>query len=57
MKTKIEMKSVKTKMKILYSRVAIAHRLKQPDVGDAGSSDNSGIERQSDEEFDKFEEF
>ena len=29
---------------------AIAHRLKLPDVGDTGSSDDSGIE--SDEEFD-----
>ena len=34
---------------------AIAHRLKLPDVGDTGFSDNSGIE--NDEEFDTFEEF
>ena len=34
---------------------AIAHRLKLPDVGDTGSSDDSRIE--SDEEFDTFEEF
>ena len=34
---------------------AIAHRLKLPDVGDTGSSDDSGIK--SDEEFDTFEEF
>ena len=34
---------------------AIAHQLKLPDVGDTGSSDDSGIE--SDEEFDTFEEF
>ena len=34
---------------------AIPHRLKLPDVGDTGSSDDNRIE--SDEEFDTFEEF
>ena len=36
---------------------AIAHRLKLPDVGDTGSSDDSVIDFESDEEFDTFEEF
>ena len=34
---------------------AIAHRLKLPDVGNNGSSDDNGIE--NDEGFDTFEEF
>ena len=52
---KIEMKSVKTKEDEEIHVEAIAHQLKLPNLGDTGSSDESGIE--SAEEFDTFEEF
>ena len=49
MKTKMEMKSVEGEDEEIEAK---AHRLKLPDVGGTGSSDDSGIE--SDEEFDTF---